>query len=94
MKQNMKQLTVTEIIARNLAGAGSHFHAAETGARLLETAPERSRKAGWAEAIKNALLSAPASVPRLRRAWRREGRRYTAAQLTDLARHSIESRWS
>lgn len=60
-------------------------------ARYLETEPVRSRKAGLAEAVKNAMISQPELISCLRQALRRDGN-YTAAQLTELALRTIHSK--
>ncbi len=59
--------------------------------RYMETEPIRSRKAGMAEAVKNALISQPELVPYLRDALRRDGN-YFAEQLTELALRTIHSK--
>jgi 3-dehydroquinate synthase len=59
--------------------------------RHLETEPTRSRKAGMAEAIKNALISKPALVADFRKLLRPDGR-YTATELSDLALSTIMSK--
>jgi 3-dehydroquinate synthase len=56
--------------------------------RYLETEPARSRKAGLAEAIKNALISKPELVAYFRQLFRPDGR-YTATELSDLALNTI-----
>jgi len=60
-------------------------------ASYLETEPVRSRKAGIAEAVKNALISQPALVSYFRRLLRPDGR-YSATELRDLALNTILSK--
>jgi 3-dehydroquinate synthetase len=59
--------------------------------RYLETEPARSKKAGMAEAIKNALISKPELVTYFRKLFRPDCR-YTAAELSDLALNTIMSK--
>lgn len=59
--------------------------------RHLETEPARSKKAGMAEAIKNALISKPELVATLRKLLRPDGR-YTATELGDLVLSTITSK--
>jgi 3-dehydroquinate synthetase len=60
-------------------------------ARYLETEPVRSRKAGLAEAVKNALISRPSLVDDFRAKLRPDGR-YGAAELSELALKTILSK--
>jgi 3-dehydroquinate synthase len=59
--------------------------------RYLETEPARSKKAGMAEAIKNALISKPDLVTYFRKLLRPDCR-YTATELVDLALNTIMSK--
>jgi 3-dehydroquinate synthetase len=60
-------------------------------ARYLGSEPVRSRKAGIAEAVKNALISQPALVSHFRTLLRPDGR-YSATELSDLALNTILSK--
>jgi 3-dehydroquinate synthetase len=59
--------------------------------RYLETEPARSKKAGMAEAVKNALISKPELVADLRMLLRPDCR-YTAEELRELALSTITSK--
>jgi 3-dehydroquinate synthase len=59
--------------------------------RYLETEPARSKRAGMAEAIKNALISNPDLVTYFRKLLRPDCR-YTAPELSDLALTTIMSK--